>query len=118
MPPPRLQLTGLKLHRWPGPVLRRVLGLAAGHPLFATELLRAYAEAGALTDRGPDTIEARTELGPEASGLDQVIFRPPADVSDDQGSASLTAEARGCVTDRNPRWDVSFGAGSGSGRVG
>ena len=33
--------------RWPGPLLRRVLGLAAGNPLFVAELLRAYQDAGA-----------------------------------------------------------------------
>jgi DNA-binding CsgD family transcriptional regulator len=59
--------------RWPGPALRQALGLAAGHPLFASELLRAYSDAGALAESGPDTIEARFELGTHASGLDQVI---------------------------------------------
>ncbi|HXP54324.1 MAG TPA: LuxR C-terminal-related transcriptional regulator [Streptosporangiaceae bacterium] len=59
--------------RWPGPVLRGVLELAAGHPLFATELLRAYRDAGALAETGPDTIEARFELGPQATGLDELI---------------------------------------------
>ena len=42
--------------RWPGPALRRVLEVAAGHPLFAAELLRAYQDAGALSETGPDTI--------------------------------------------------------------
>jgi DNA-binding CsgD family transcriptional regulator len=59
--------------RWPGPVLRGVLEMAAGHPLFAAELLRVYQEAGALTETGPDTVEARFELGLEASGLDEII---------------------------------------------
>jgi DNA-binding CsgD family transcriptional regulator len=59
--------------RWPGPVLRGVLALAAGHPLFATELLRAYQDAGALAETGPDTVEARFELGPRATGLDELI---------------------------------------------
>lgn len=45
--------------RWPGPQLRRILGLAAGNPLFAGELLRAYKNAGALAEAGPDAIEAR-----------------------------------------------------------
>ena len=48
--------------RWPGPLLRRILGLAAGNPLFVGELLRGYGNAGALTDVGPDAIEARFEL--------------------------------------------------------
>ena len=37
-----------RMGRWPGPLLRRILGLAAGNPLFAAELLRAYPSAGAL----------------------------------------------------------------------
>src|SRR5262249_32982073 len=32
--------------RWPGPLLRRILGLAAGNPLFVGELLRGYRNAG------------------------------------------------------------------------
>ncbi len=40
--------------RWPGPVLSRVLELAAGNPLFATELLRAYQSAGVLAEAGPE----------------------------------------------------------------
>ena len=59
--------------RWPGPLLRRILGQAAGNPLFAGELLRAYESAGALAEAGPDTIEARLELGPQATGLDEMI---------------------------------------------
>ncbi len=59
--------------RWPGPLLRRILGLAAGNPLFAGELLRAYQNAGALVETGPDAIEARFELDLRATGLDQVI---------------------------------------------
>jgi DNA-binding CsgD family transcriptional regulator len=59
--------------RWPGPQLRRILGQAAGNPLFAAELLRAYQSAGALAETGPDTIEARLELGPQATGLDEMI---------------------------------------------
>ena len=48
--------------RWPGPVLRRVLDLAAGNPLFATELLGTYERAGALAEAGPDSVDARFEL--------------------------------------------------------
>jgi DNA-binding CsgD family transcriptional regulator len=59
--------------RWPGPQLRRILGQAAGNPLFVAELLRAYQSAGALAEAGPDTIEARLELGPQATGLDEMI---------------------------------------------
>jgi DNA-binding CsgD family transcriptional regulator len=59
--------------RWPGPVLRRVLELAAGNPLFVGELLDAYEKAGALAAAGPDSIEATFELGPRATGLDEVI---------------------------------------------
>jgi len=59
--------------RWPGPLLRRILGQAAGHPLFAGELLRAYASAGVLAEIGTDTIEARLELGLQATGLDELI---------------------------------------------
>jgi DNA-binding CsgD family transcriptional regulator len=59
--------------RWPGPALRGVLEVAAGHPLFAAELLRAYHDAGALAETGPDTIEARFELGSQATGLAELI---------------------------------------------
>jgi DNA-binding CsgD family transcriptional regulator len=59
--------------RWPGPLLRRILELAAGNPLFAGELLRAYAHADALTEAGPDTIEAKFELDVRGTGLDEVI---------------------------------------------
>jgi DNA-binding CsgD family transcriptional regulator len=59
--------------RWPGPLLSRVLGLAAGNPLFVTELLRAYQNAGALAEAGPDVIEARFELGPHATGVDEMV---------------------------------------------
>ena len=59
--------------RWPGPLLRRILGLAAGNPLFVGELLRGYRSAGALTDVGPDAIEVRFELDLQATGLDEVI---------------------------------------------
>ncbi len=59
--------------RWPGPLLRRILGQAAGNPLFVAELLRAYQNAGALVETGPDAIEARFELDLRATGLDQVI---------------------------------------------
>jgi hypothetical protein len=59
--------------RWPGPLLRRVLSLAGGNPLFVAELLRAYEDAGALTPSGPDSIEARFELDLRGTGLDQVI---------------------------------------------
>jgi AAA domain-containing protein len=59
--------------RWPGPLLCRILGLAAGNPLFVGELLRGYRNAGALTDAGPDAIEARFELDLQTTGLDEVI---------------------------------------------
>jgi DNA-binding CsgD family transcriptional regulator len=59
--------------RWPGPLLRRVLAIAAGNPLFVAELLRAYRNAGALEEAGPDSIEARFELDLRGSGLDEVI---------------------------------------------
>jgi DNA-binding CsgD family transcriptional regulator len=59
--------------RWPGPRLRGILGLAAGNPLYVAELLRAYQSAGALTEAGPDLIEARFELDLRATGLDEVI---------------------------------------------
>jgi DNA-binding CsgD family transcriptional regulator len=59
--------------RWPGPLLRRTLALAAGNPLFVTELLRAYQDAGALVEAGPDSIEARFELDWRGTGLDEVI---------------------------------------------
>jgi DNA-binding CsgD family transcriptional regulator len=59
--------------RWPGPLLRRILGLAAGNPLFAGELLDAYDKAGALAVAGPDSVEAQFELGLQATGLDEVI---------------------------------------------
>ena len=47
--------------QWPGPLLRRILGLAAGNPLFVAELLRAHQRAGALTDAwpGPDRSQVR-----------------------------------------------------------
>ena len=59
--------------RWPGPLLRRVLGLAAGNPLFVAELLRAYQDAGALAEAGPDSVEARFELDSRGTGLDEMI---------------------------------------------
>jgi DNA-binding CsgD family transcriptional regulator len=59
--------------RWPGPLLQRILGLAAGNPLFAGELLGAYEKAGALAQVGTDSIEARFELELQATGLDEVI---------------------------------------------
>jgi DNA-binding CsgD family transcriptional regulator len=59
--------------RWPGPLLHRVLGLAAGNPFFVGELLDAYQKAGALATAGPDSIEAKFELGLQATGLDEVI---------------------------------------------
>jgi DNA-binding CsgD family transcriptional regulator len=59
--------------RWPGPLLRRILGLAAGNPLFVSELLGAYKKAGALAEAGPDVIEARFELDLRGTGLDEVI---------------------------------------------
>jgi DNA-binding CsgD family transcriptional regulator len=59
--------------RWPGRLLRRILALAAGNPLFVAELLRAYQNAGALAEAGPDLIEARFELDLRGTGLDEVI---------------------------------------------
>lgn len=59
--------------RWPGPALRRILGLAAGNPLFVGELLDAYQKAGALAATGPDVIEARFELDQQATGLEEMI---------------------------------------------
>jgi DNA-binding CsgD family transcriptional regulator len=59
--------------RWPGPVLRRVLDLAAVNPLFATELLGTYERAGALAEAGPDSVDARFELDLRATGLDEVV---------------------------------------------
>ena len=103
--------------RWPGPVLRRVLELAAGHPLFASELLRAYSDAGALTESGPDTIEARFALTADATGLDQVIrahlgqLDPPArdlaaalavwgaDITDGELAALLAAPDPGALAE-------------------
>jgi DNA-binding CsgD family transcriptional regulator len=59
--------------RWPGPRLRRILELAAGNPLFAAELVRAYRVAGALAELGPDSIEARYELNLQATGIEDMI---------------------------------------------
>jgi len=59
--------------RWPGPALRRILGMAAGNPMFVAELLRAYRNAAALAEAGPDLIEARFELDLRGTGLDEVI---------------------------------------------
>src|SRR6201996_2522321 len=67
------RLTCERTGRWPGPRLARVLALAAGNPLFVTELLRAYQRAGALAETGPDTVEARFELDLRGSGLDEMI---------------------------------------------
>ncbi len=67
------RLTHERTGRWPGPLLRRVLGLAAGNPLFVAELLRAYQKAGALAEADPETIEAKVELDLRGSGLDEVI---------------------------------------------
>jgi len=62
-----------RIGRWPGPQLRRVLGLAAGNPLFVAELLRAYQDAGALAETGPDSVEARFELDSRGTGLEEMI---------------------------------------------
>ena len=62
-----------RMGRWPGPLLRRILALAAGNPLLAGELLRAYENAGALAEAGPDTIEAKFELDVRGTGLGEVI---------------------------------------------
>jgi DNA-binding CsgD family transcriptional regulator len=59
--------------RWPGPRLGHALGLAAGNPLFVVELLRAYQDAGALAETGPDSIEATLGVDLPAVGLDGVI---------------------------------------------
>jgi DNA-binding NarL/FixJ family response regulator len=59
--------------RWPGRRLAGVLESAGGHPLFVTELLRAYANAGALTEVGPDSVEVRFELALQATGLEDLI---------------------------------------------
>jgi predicted ATPase len=59
--------------RWPGPLLRRSLGLAAGNPLFVGELLSAYQRVGALAEADSDSIEARFELDLRGTGLDEVI---------------------------------------------
>ncbi len=59
--------------RWPGPLLRRILAMAAGHPMFVVELLRSYGSAGVLVETGPDLIEARFELDLRASGLEELI---------------------------------------------
>jgi DNA-binding CsgD family transcriptional regulator len=59
--------------RWPGPLLRRILAMAAGNPLFVAELLRAYQNAGAVAESGPDLIEARFELDLRGTGLYEVI---------------------------------------------
>jgi DNA-binding CsgD family transcriptional regulator len=59
--------------RWPGPLLRRILGVAAGNPLFVGELLGAYESAGALVKASPDAVEARFELDLQATGLDEMI---------------------------------------------
>ena len=67
------RLVHYRTGRWPGPVLRRILGTAAGNPLFVAELLRAYQNAGALADSGPDSVEARFELDLRGTGLEQVI---------------------------------------------
>jgi DNA-binding CsgD family transcriptional regulator len=59
--------------RWPGPQLRRILGMAAGNPLFAAELLRAYQSAGALAEADQDAIEVRFELDLHGTGVEEVI---------------------------------------------
>jgi DNA-binding NarL/FixJ family response regulator len=59
--------------RWPGPLLRRVLRLAAGNPLFIRQLLRSYQDAGALASTAPDTVDARFELDLRSSGLGDVL---------------------------------------------
>jgi hypothetical protein len=59
--------------RWPGPLLRRILTMAAGNPLFVAELLRACQHAGALAEAEPDVIEARFELDLRGAGLEAVI---------------------------------------------
>jgi DNA-binding CsgD family transcriptional regulator len=91
LPPMGPMMTERLVHdqtgRWPGPLLRRILAVAAGNPLFVAELLRAYQNAGALTEAGPDLIEARFELDWHGTGLEEVILgqlgqldRPTRDV--------------------------------------
>jgi DNA-binding CsgD family transcriptional regulator len=67
------RLTHVRTGRWPGPRLSGVLELAAGNPLFVGELLRAYQNADALVEAGPETIEARFELDLRGSGLAEMI---------------------------------------------
>ena len=67
------RMTFERTGRWPGPQLRRILGLAAGNPLFVAELLRAYQSAGAVAEVGPEAIEARFELDLRGSGLVEVV---------------------------------------------
>ena len=59
--------------RWPGLLLRDILAAAAGNPLFVAGLLRAYDDADALTESGPDVIDARFELDVRGAGLGDMI---------------------------------------------
>jgi DNA-binding CsgD family transcriptional regulator len=81
-----------RMGRWPGPRLRSILGVAAGNPLFAAELLRAYHRAGALADADPDLIEARFELDLHRTGVEEMIRVQLAEL-DDLARAALAAMA-------------------------
>ena len=60
--------------RWPGPLLRRILGHGRRQPAVRRRTAaRLRRSAGALAEAGPDTIEARFELDLQATGLDEVI---------------------------------------------
>lgn len=67
--------------RWPGPLLRRILAVAAGNPLFVAELLRAYQSADALADVVPDLVEARFELDWHGTGLEEVTLRSRVEIA-------------------------------------
>jgi hypothetical protein len=71
------RMTFERTGRWPGPLLRRILGLAVGNPLFVAELLRAYQSAGALAEQGPEAIEARFELDLQVSSEVRVASSRP-----------------------------------------
>jgi hypothetical protein len=94
------RLTYDRTGRWPGLRLRAMLAMAAGNPLFAAELLRAYDSAGALAAADPDLIEARFELDLHGTGVKEVIQAHLAEL--DPRARSLLAAVAVWGTDIGP----------------
>ena len=89
-----------RMGRWPGSVLRRILAMAAGNPLFAAELLRTYQSAGALAESDQDMIEARFELDLRGTGVEEMIWVQVGQLDD----PARDVLADGSMGDRHRPW--------------